>query len=270
VATIEVNDISIYYERDGVGSSLVFIHGMCGDADVWADQARRVADEYTCVRYDRRGHTRSARGLAEISDALHAEDAAALIEALDLAPCVVVSSSGGAVVAVELALRHPHLLRGVVLSEPPLFSINPDAGRALMCELVPRLEEATTSGGPRAGVDAFFSCVCPGLWSTIDDAAKDRYRANAEIGFADLRSPRSEIVLADVANVDVPALVITGSRSHPSFRAVASDLGAAWTDVRVVELEGSGHVTYAERPDAFAEAVAAFLAELDRREVVAR
>ncbi len=33
-------------------------------------------------------------------------------------------------------------------------------------------------------VDAFFSLVCPGLWSVIDDERKHRYRANADIGFA--------------------------------------------------------------------------------------
>ena len=71
----------------------------------------------------------------------HADDAAALIEALGLAPCLIVGSSGGAAIAVDVALRHGHLLRGAVLSEPPLFSLDPDAGQALMGELRPRLEQ---------------------------------------------------------------------------------------------------------------------------------
>lgn len=58
--TIEVNDASLFYERDGQGPAMLFVHGMCGDAEVWADQGRRFADRYTCVRYDRRGHTRIA------------------------------------------------------------------------------------------------------------------------------------------------------------------------------------------------------------------
>jgi pimeloyl-ACP methyl ester carboxylesterase len=51
---VEVNDTRLYYERDGRGPAMLFVHGMCGDAEVWADQARRFADRYTCVRYDRR------------------------------------------------------------------------------------------------------------------------------------------------------------------------------------------------------------------------
>ena len=60
--TIDVNDTTLYYERAGTGPAIMFVHGMCGDADVWAEQAHRLADRFTCVRYDRRGHSRSARG----------------------------------------------------------------------------------------------------------------------------------------------------------------------------------------------------------------
>lgn len=80
--TIDINDTTIYYERTGEGPTILFVHGMCGDAEVWADQARRLADRYTSVRYDRRGHNRSSWGEASVTDALHADDAAALIDQL--------------------------------------------------------------------------------------------------------------------------------------------------------------------------------------------
>jgi pimeloyl-ACP methyl ester carboxylesterase len=269
VPTIDINQTTLHYERTGQGAAMLFMHGMCGDADVWADQAQRFADRYTCVRYDRRGHSRSARGDATITDALHADDAAALIDALELAPCLLVGSSGGAAIAVEVALRHGHLLRGTVLSEPPLFSLDPDAGHVVMRELIPLVEEATATGGPRAAVDAFFSFVCPGLWSILDEDRKDRYRANGDIGLTDLRSPSLDITPADLSAVTTPALVIAGGNSHPSFRSVAHRLVAALPDARFLVLEGSGHVTYAEKPDDFANAVAVFAAELDRRAPVA-
>ncbi|MGH3372342.1 MAG: alpha/beta fold hydrolase, partial [Nocardioidaceae bacterium] len=132
--TIDINDTTLYYERAGQGPAMLFVHGMCGDAEVWADQARRFADRYTCVRYDRRGHSRSRRGDATITDAIHADDAAALIESLGLAPCLLVGSSGGAAIALEVALRRGHLLRGAVFSEPPLFCLDREAGQSAMEE----------------------------------------------------------------------------------------------------------------------------------------
>lgn len=266
---IEVNGTTLHHESAGRGPAVLFVHGMCGDADVWADQAQRLADRYTVVRYDRRGHTRSAGGDAPISSTLHADDAAALIEALDLAPCLIVGSSGGAAIAVEVALRHRHLLRGAVLSEPPLFSLDPDGGHFARHEIAPRVEAAARTGGPVAAVDAFFPLVCPGLWSRIDEERKDRYRANGDIGLADLRGPSLQVAPADLAGLDVPALVVAGEISHPSLRAIARRLAGALPDARFVELAGSGHVTYAERPDDFAAALAVFAAELDRRTAVA-
>jgi len=265
VPTIDINDTTLYYERTGHRPAMLFVHGMCGDAEVWADQARRFSDRYTCVRYDRRGHSRSARGDATISDALHADDAAALVEALELAPCLLVGSSGGAAIAVEVALRYGHLLRGAVFSEPPLFSLDPPAGLVAMRDLTPRLEHAMAAGGPRAAVDVFFSLLCPGLWSIIDDTRKDRYRANADIGLTDLQSPSLDIAPADLSGLTIPALVIAGDTSHPSLRSVARRLAAELPDARFVELADCGHVTYAERPDDFANAVSVFAVELDRR-----
>jgi pimeloyl-ACP methyl ester carboxylesterase len=262
--TVEINDTTLYYEREGKGPPLLFVHGMCGDAEVWADQARRFTDRYTCVRYDRRGHSRSARGAAPISSRLHADDAAALIDALDLAPCTIVGSSSGAAIAVEVALRHGRLLRGAVFSEPPLFSLDPESRQAVIADLASVVDTAVASEDLRGFVDSFFSLMCPGLWSTIGEERKERYRANGEIGFTDLRSPSLEVTAADLAIVTTPALVIAGTASHPAMRSVAHRLATALPDARLVELTDCGHVTYAEQPDRFADAVSVFAAEIDR------
>jgi pimeloyl-ACP methyl ester carboxylesterase len=265
VPTVSIDDTSLYYERSGAGPVTLLVHGMCGDADVWAGQADQLADRSTVVRYDRRGHSRSSRGEAPLSVARHADDTAALIQTLGLAPCLLVGSSSGAVIAVDVACRHGHLLRGVVLSEPPLFSLDPDARRSLMGELGPRVDQAMATGGPPAAVDAFFSLVCPGLWCALDEDHKDRYRANGEIGFADLRAPSLDLAPADLAPVAFPAVVIAGDSSHPAFQSIARRLAGALADARFIELADSGHVTYAEQPEAFAQAVRVFAAELERR-----
>jgi 3-oxoadipate enol-lactonase len=264
---IDVNQTALHYERAGEGPPMLFVHGMCGHADVWADQAERLSDRYTCVRYDRRGHSRSARGDAPITVRQHADDAAALIEALELAPCLVVGSSSGAVITVDLALRHGHLLRGAVLSEPALFGLDPDAGQAAIGEVTPRISDAMGRGGPRAAVDAFMSFFCTEMWSILDENRKDRLRDNAEIGFTDLRSPPLEVGPTDLAAVAIPALVIAGTTSHRALRSVARRLAAALPDARLVEIEG-GHVPYIEHPETFAHAVSVFATEVDRRAAI--
>ena len=260
--TIPVRDTDIYFERAGQGPALLFIHGMCGDATVWAGQAERLTGQFSCVSYDRRGHTRSGPGIEPESVATHAADAAALIEALHLARPVVVGSSGGARIAVELARTRPGLLAGAVFSEPPIVSLEPAAGQAFMTEVAAAVRPAAETGGPAAAVDAFFPLVCPGLWSRLNETAKDRYRANGPMMLAEFSSAPYEFGRTDAAGIALPSLVIAGTDSHPVLRAIAATLARALPDARFAELAGSGHVTYAERPDEFAQAVAAFATEV--------
>jgi pimeloyl-ACP methyl ester carboxylesterase len=265
VPTATINGTNLYYDRSGQGPTMLFVHGMCGDADAWSDQIKRLSDRFDCVAYDRRGHSRSTAGDAPLTDALHADDAAVLISHLELDPCVLVASSGGARISVDVARRYPELLRGAVFSEPPLFSLAPDAGQVLLHELRPAIEQAMAEGGPSAAVDAFFTAVCPGLWRRLDEPARDRYRANAPMLFADLQGPPLAITTAELGAIDVPALVLTGATSHPSLQAPARALAAHLPDVRSLELEDCGHVTYAEQPEAFADAVRAFADEIGAR-----
>jgi len=264
--TISVRDTTIYYEQVGAGPALLFVHGMCGDAMVWGGQVDRLADRFSCVTYDRRGHTRSARGTEPESTATHAADAAALIEALGLPQPVVVGSSGGARIAVELARTRPGLLAASVFSEPPIFTLEPAAGQAFASEIGGLVRPAVAAGGPRAAVDAFFPLVCPGLWSRLEETAKDRYRANASMMLAEFGGPPYQLAVEEAATIDLPCLVIAGSDSHPALRAIAATLVRALPDARFIELAGSGHVTYAERPDEFARAVAAFATEVTDRQ----
>ena len=114
-------------------------------------------------------------------------------------------------------------------------------------------------------MDAFFCADLPRpVVERSTRTRKDRYRANADIGFTDLRSPSLDVTdRRPVRRRRCRVLVIAGDTSHPSLRSVAHRLAAALPDARFVELDDCGHVTYAEQPDAFADAVSVFAAELD-------
>ena len=259
--TITIRDTTLYFERSGSGPEMLFVHGMCGDASVWADQVARLSDRFTCVTYDRRGHTRSGRGSEPESVETHAADAAALIEALGLDRPVLVGSSGGARIAVELARSRPELIRAAVFSEPPIFGLDRAAGAAFLGDIQGAVGTAVRDGDPRAAVDAFFPLVCPGLWSKLDEEGRERLRANGRMMLEEFTGAPYGLTAGDLPAIRVPALVIMGSESHPSLRAFAAVLVRRLPRARWVELAGSGHVTYAERPAEFADAVASFAAE---------
>ena len=133
---------------------MLFISGASGDAGHFARTAERLADEFTTVAYDRRGCSRSAplpdgEGM---SIAAQADDAAALIEQLGLAPAIVFGSSGGGDIVLELVARRPELVRGAVVHEPALIALagETEAGDV---ELQPIVELAAVD--PRGAMEAF-------------------------------------------------------------------------------------------------------------------
>jgi pimeloyl-ACP methyl ester carboxylesterase len=254
---VNVNGTQLYYDEVGDGQPMLFIHGMCGDASVWADQMLRLSPHFRCVAYDRRGHSRSPLGQVEQRTVeMHADDAAQIIIDLGLAPCIVVGSSGGARITFDLVRRYPRLVKGAVLSEPPLVALDPEGGKAFVARIKPGIDAAVANDEPRAAVDAFFENVCPGLWRSLpEDRRNVPYRANAAELFGDLAMPPYQVSRADLAEIRVPCLVVRGDESDPALRAIASTLAHGIPGARLVELEGSGHVTYFEKPLEFAGSV---------------
>src|SRR5829696_4738255 len=112
--TITVNGTELFHEVRGTGPPVLLIMGATGDGGHFNRLAEMLADEYTVVRYDRRGTGRSSRppGWVTTSPEEQADDAAALLSALGLAPAAVFGTSSGANFARALVVRHPATVRG--------------------------------------------------------------------------------------------------------------------------------------------------------------
>ncbi|KIZ17748.1 alpha/beta fold hydrolase [Streptomyces natalensis] len=128
-ATLDVPGARLYYEVRGRGPVLVLIHGGAGDAGVFHEIAGPLAEHFTVVAPDRRGHSRSPLvppgGTPRVAE--HSDDIHRLIGELTDEPALVYGSSSGAVVALDLLARHPERVRRVLAHEPPALGLLPDA-----------------------------------------------------------------------------------------------------------------------------------------------
>src|SRR5919108_6437820 len=107
MSEISVNGVSLYYEEHGAGEPIVCIHGTGSSAVMWADAVDELAAHGRTIVYDRRGSFRSERPEPYATDVhQQTEDAAALIDALDAAPAIVIGRSYGGEIAIDLALRY--------------------------------------------------------------------------------------------------------------------------------------------------------------------
>jgi pimeloyl-ACP methyl ester carboxylesterase len=130
-ATLKVPGATLYYEVRGSGPVLLCITGGPTDAGMFTDLAGRLAERYTVVTYDQRGHSRSTLDSEpeDIPVALHADDAAAVLGAVGTEPAYVYGNSGGGTIGLELVVRHSGLVRTLVAHETFLMELLPDAAR---------------------------------------------------------------------------------------------------------------------------------------------
>src|SRR5579859_5541566 len=126
--SVRTDGASIVYDALGSGPMLLTIAGGGGDAFRYAALARLLGDTYTVVSYDRRGNSRSTGAdSADLDMAQSARDAAAVIRAAGAERAYVFGNSGGASIGLKLAEDMPECIAGMVVHEPPVVSILPDA-----------------------------------------------------------------------------------------------------------------------------------------------
>ena len=132
--TLEVPGASLYYEVRGSGPVLLMMPGGPADATTFRRMEERLAADYTVVTYDPRGLSHSTEH-EPLDDSrmveIYADDAHRLLAAVGGGKADVFASSGGAVIALELAKRHPGQLATVVAHEPPSPWLLPDSERVL-------------------------------------------------------------------------------------------------------------------------------------------
>jgi pimeloyl-ACP methyl ester carboxylesterase len=252
----------LHHEVRGSGLPVLFISGASGDAGHFARTAEQLTGEFTTVTYDRRGCSRSADYVEGevISIAAQADDAAALIQELGLAPAIAFGTSGGGDILLELIARRPDVLRGAVVHEPALVALAdpPEPGEDA---LGPIAELAARD--PRAAMAAFIRLHTDGAtFESLDPELGERILGNGahffarELGLFGSYVPDAETIAASGV-----ALKLLRSQEGVPFLIQATERFAGQIGVAVETISGH-HAPYLQRPEAFAEELRPILREL--------
>lgn len=227
---------------------VLLIHGSAADSTTWSIQLASpvLAQRFSLIAYDRPMLT-SVEGQAAVAEAHLTKHAPRAL---------IVGSSFGAVVALELIRRTPQL--GAVLIEPPMGATD-DAPAAPAAFLAEYDRRALEQGGPAAA--EFF------LRTVLGDAAFERmpraYRERATAKYDEIRADSAALIAykpryAELRAVETPVLLLGGERSAPYFRPTLEALRAHLPSARLEILAGAGHMLHAEASRRFAELLTTF------------
>jgi pimeloyl-ACP methyl ester carboxylesterase len=259
---VQANGTELYYETRGDGPPLLLIAGGLADAGQFTALGDALAEHHKVVTYDRRGNSRSPAPAAWTTTTVEeqADDAAALLEALQIPAASVYGHSIGAPIALDLALRRPESIGTAILHDPALMSVLADPG-GVLAVVGPLVEEAMQAGGPAAAADAFYRYAVGSAVESLEPATWERMKADGAVLFGVEFQTVSGWRVDEEAlgRTRVPVLILASVQSPPFFREAAD-----WLAARLggdVEQVPGGHGAPFDHPADVAARVARFVGQ---------
>ncbi|MFJ9610144.1 alpha/beta fold hydrolase [Kitasatospora sp. NPDC101176] len=250
------------WHADQATTPVVFVHGSFDDHTSWDGVVPLLPPGVTAVRYDRRGHSGSgAPGRSVIHE--HVGDLVSVITEVSGGSAHVVGHSYGALVSLMAAARHPELVRGVLVHEPPAFPLltgDPvgepmrDAARTHVVTVAEHIE----AGRTEEAVALFAEQVAFGeRWRDLfDEPQRAMLAANAHTFLDQFRDPdHYALDLTALAASPVPITLTVGTDGPPAVRRITELLARRLPAATVHTITGAGHAPHLSHPAEFAAAL---------------
>ena len=255
-----VNGATLEYEETGTGPACLVLPGWIGVGHEYLRPGLDcLAPHLRLVYYDHRG---------EFTVEQAADDAAGLAAALGPRPELLLGHHAGASVAVEAALRHPDRVAGLILVGATPGELGTSESLADAFEAPPTPPEVEVLQRVPPGSDeelqATMLGVEPFFFHRLGRPEAGTIFARA--GFSAAVSRDAYMPLAWWTAVDrlptlgVPVLVVVGRSDVFNGPFQSARITRNVPRATAVVLEESGHLPWIEEPDAFAGAVAGWLA----------
>jgi esterase len=255
MAEQRVNGVALYYEQHGEGAPIVLIHGCGGSALGFAEAVTELSKLGRVIVYDRRGCARSERPAPyeRTSVAEHTDDAAALLDALEATPAIVIGRSYGATITADLALRHPDRVRGLAMLEPDAPRELAPKAAGWIDALAERLREVAARDGTDAVGEALITAVAgQDAWRSFPAHWQRVLTHNGPAILAELAGewwPQADA--AALATITQPTLLVAAAQSPPEFHEPISVYAGVLSDART-ELVGGDHIIDPAAPEVIA------------------
>ena len=262
---VRAGDVELWVERRGQGPDVLLIAGLGDPAEAWQPQLDGLADRYRLTAFDNRGAGRTPMPDGPLSAAGMADDAAALLRALEVPIAHVAGFSMGSAIAQELALRHPEVVRSLVLVSTyaradALWRSQLNFWRWLP-EVAPS-ERAFFEGfftwvyTPRAHADGSVSQIVEEAMAFPHQQSLEAFQAQVDVCLTHDTADR-------LSQIGAPTLVLAGELDTILPPRFGQAVAAAIPNARFEVMPGEAHQPFQEVPDEFNARVDAFWRETE-------
>jgi pimeloyl-ACP methyl ester carboxylesterase len=253
--TIDTNGATIQVTDEGAGEpALVFLHYWGGSSRTWHAVIERLAGQAHCIALDQRGWGKSIATDGRYDLAAMADDVEVVTQRLSLNRFILVGHSMGGKVAQIVAGRRPTGLMGLVLVAPAPPTPMPVRAEQRAAMLA--------SYGTREGVLQALSVLAS---ATSPDDLREQVIEDTLAGAPDAKRAWTdrgmiEDISAGLAGVTTPTIVVVGDRDQVEHEeALRAAFARFLPQATFRVLEGVGHLSPLQAPDAIADACLAVL-----------
>jgi pimeloyl-ACP methyl ester carboxylesterase len=260
MAYVKSHGIDIYYETYGEAEkTVIFAHGMGGNAAIWHHQIPVLVDQYRVIAFDHRYFARSRCGIDEFDVGKFPADVMAIMDAEGIGSAVFVCQSMGGWTGSQMAVDHADRVDGLIMSHTPGIFVNKeivldrDSVTAQVTQKPKRFGSfALADDFPEKNPVGALIYQQISAFNHIDNAAVAR-----KIG--------ETAITADTAkleNYDIPTLFVTADQDRIFPSSYLEALAKTLPGASCVNLGNVGHSSYFESPAAFNQVMLRFLSDV--------
>lgn len=272
---IPVGELTVHYKEMGMGEPVfILLHGFGASVFSWREVMQPFSELGHVIAYDRPAFGLTSRpmpgewrGENPYSPEAQAAIVIGLMDALGIEQACLVGNSAGGTVSVYTALTYPQRVSGLILVDAAIYNggspawARPLLGTPQMRHLGPLLARQIAASGDDFIRTAFHdpSLVTP---QVLEGYRKPLRARNWDRALWELTAASRPLGLAErLGELSLPVLVITGDddRIVPTEESIR--LGGDIPGASLVVIPNAGHLPHEEKPEAFMQAVRAFLAK---------
>lgn len=259
----DVGNGTLYYERQGVGTPVLLLHGLNMDTRTWDGIFETIAQTHQAIRFDMRAFGRSEK--IDTPFTVY-DDIRGLLDRLQLDSAFLVGHSLGGAMAVEFALVYPERVRGLFLTCSSMFGHPPcEVGKQTHARMV----ELFQSGD-------FEAALTYDLRNLLDGPLAEEGRVQGPVRDLVATIRRDAFQKTDhgvrptfldpapitrLEEIRVPVVTQYGDLDWPNVKEVSDLIASRVPNAKQILMEGTAHNGCMERPEEFCKLVLAFLQE---------
>jgi 3-oxoadipate enol-lactonase len=260
---ITVNGISVNYTLEGPASGPVITlsNSLASNLSMWEPQTPALASRYRILRYDTRGHGGTDAPAGPYSLEELTEDVRALLQALGITRTHFIGLSMGGMIGQIMALKYPHMLQSVVLCDT--MSRVPTEAKPTWEE---RIHTADTRGMEslvEPTIARWFTAPFREQRPDVIDKVRTMIRTTPPRGYSGCCHAIAALNLTDqLPAITLPTLIIVGEDDPGTPVAASRVIHEQIKGSELVILKSAAHLSNIEQPEAFNQALTAFLQRL--------